>query len=80
MNPLTVRIFNICNQKVESHFLDMCATTGNDAATAATLLDKIVKCLRNTRFHGTTVQDSELTTPTSMSEQELHHDKSQAEE
>lgn len=45
MNPLTVRIFDIRNQKVESRFLDMCATTGKDAATAATIFDKINEVL-----------------------------------
>ena len=41
MNPLTVRLFDVNCNKVESRFLDMCATEGTDAATAHSVFDKI---------------------------------------
>ena len=41
MNPVTVRIFDINSGKVESRFLDMCATKGTDSATAAAIFNKI---------------------------------------
>jgi len=40
-NPLTVKIFYVNTGRVESRFLDMCATKGTDPATAASILQKI---------------------------------------
>ena len=37
MNPLTVKIFDVNTGRVESQFLDMCATMGTDSATAASI-------------------------------------------
>uniref|UniRef100_H2ZY73 DUF4371 domain-containing protein n=1 Tax=Latimeria chalumnae TaxID=7897 RepID=H2ZY73_LATCH len=45
MNPLTVRMFDIDTQRVESRLLDMCATTGKDSVTAAASFDKIDQAL-----------------------------------
>lgn len=47
MNPLTVRIFDVNSSKVESRFLDMCATEGTNAATAASIFQKIDDVLSN---------------------------------
>ena len=41
MNPLTVKIFDVNTGRVESRFLDMCATMGTDSATAASIFQKI---------------------------------------
>ena len=41
MNPLTVKIFDVNIGRVESRFLDMCATKGTDSATAASIFQKI---------------------------------------
>ena len=38
---LTVKIFDVNTGRVESRFLDMCATKGTDPATAASILQKI---------------------------------------
>lgn len=41
INPLTVRIFNGDSKKVTMRFLDMCTTTGKNAATADAIFQKI---------------------------------------
>lgn len=41
MNPLTVRIFNVENNSVETQLLDMCVSKGTSAATAAAIFDQI---------------------------------------
>ena len=41
MNPLTVRVIDANFNKVAMRFLDMCATSGTDAATAETIFTKI---------------------------------------
>ena len=46
MNPLTVQIFDIRCQKVCTRFLDMCTTSGVNAATLQAIIDKM-KCSIN---------------------------------
>lgn len=41
LNPLTVRIYDDKRQKVDMRFLDMCTTTGKDAATAEAIFEKM---------------------------------------
>ncbi|XP_046339987.1 uncharacterized protein LOC124121077 [Haliotis rufescens] len=41
MNPLTVRIYDVNTSKVQLHLLDMCCTSGENSAEAATIFDKI---------------------------------------
>ena len=41
MNPLTVRIFDENHGKVDTRFLDMCTTSGQDAATVQTIFEKM---------------------------------------
>lgn len=41
MNPLTVRIYDVNRSKVQLHLLDMCCTSGENSAEAATIFDKI---------------------------------------
>ena len=41
MNPVTVKIFDVNSGKIESSFLDMCATKGTDSATAAAIFNSI---------------------------------------
>ncbi|KAL5019174.1 hypothetical protein ScPMuIL_004896 [Solemya velum] len=41
MNPLTVRIYNVNNKRVETQLLDMCISRGASSATAAAIFDKI---------------------------------------
>jgi len=47
MNPLTVRVYieNTC--KFQNRFLDMCTTSGTDAATARAIFDKMDGVLSN---------------------------------
>ncbi|KAK6466623.1 hypothetical protein HHUSO_G36086, partial [Huso huso] len=44
MNPLTVKLFDV--DRVEHMFLDMCITTGTNAATAETIFEKMDSVLR----------------------------------
>ncbi|MGH0117576.1 UNVERIFIED_CONTAM: hypothetical protein FKN15_005078 [Acipenser sinensis] len=44
MNPLTVKLFDI--DRVEHMFLDMCITTGTNAATAETIFEKMDSVLK----------------------------------
>ena len=41
MNPLTVRIFDDCRKRVNTRFLDMCMTSGINAATAPVIFEKM---------------------------------------
>ena len=45
MNPITVRIFDIGRDKVDTRFLDMCTTSGVAAATAETIWNKMDQVL-----------------------------------
>ena len=45
MNPITVKIFDLNCEKVESRFLDMCTTTGVTSATAAAIFSKMDEVL-----------------------------------
>lgn len=47
MNPLTVRVHDEKSQKVDTRFLDMCTTSGTDAATAKAIFDKMSGVLSN---------------------------------
>ena len=47
MNPLTVRVYDEKSQKVDTRFLDMCTTSGTDAATAKSIFDKMSGVLSN---------------------------------
>ena len=47
MNPLTVRVYTENTCKVETRFLDMCTTSGTDAATARAIFDKMDGVLGN---------------------------------
>ena len=47
MNPLTVRVYTENTCKVETRFLDMCTTSGTDAATARAIFDKMDGVLSN---------------------------------
>ncbi|XP_058881945.1 uncharacterized protein LOC117403636 [Acipenser ruthenus] len=44
MNPLTVKLFDV--DRVEHMFLDMCITTGTNAATAETIFEKMDSVLK----------------------------------
>lgn len=41
MNPITVKIFDSSREKVVTHFLDMCTTTGASSATAEAIFSKM---------------------------------------
>lgn len=41
MNPLTIQIYNVNNNRVETQLLDMCVSKGVSSATAAAIFDKI---------------------------------------
>jgi hypothetical protein len=41
MNPITVRIFDLKTNKAGMRFLDMCATSGTNAATAQVIFEKM---------------------------------------
>ena len=45
LNPLTVKIFDITRQKVVTHLLDMCTTSGRDCGTAVAIFSKIDSAL-----------------------------------
>ena len=47
INPLTVRVYDEKSQKVDTRFLDMCTTSGIDAATAKAIFDKMSGVLSN---------------------------------
>lgn len=47
MNPLTVRVYEEKSRKVDTRFLDMCTTSGTDAATAKAIFDKMSGVLSN---------------------------------
>ena len=40
MNPLTVQLFDVNTKKVETHFLNICCTTGQSSGTAETIFSK----------------------------------------
>ena len=39
MNPLTVKLFDVRRKRIGHYFLDMCATTGTDAAKASVIFE-----------------------------------------
>lgn len=45
MNPITIKIFDVSRERVESRFLDMCTTTGTAAGTAETIFSKMDQVL-----------------------------------
>ena len=48
MNPVTIRIFDINRSKqVESHFYDMCTTSGEDCGKPAAIFDVLVEKFQN---------------------------------
>ena len=45
MTPLTVTIFDDCRKQVYTRFLDMCTTSGANAATAQVMFEKMNEVL-----------------------------------
>ena len=41
MNPLTVQLYDSSKSRVDTRFLDMCCTSGQNSGTAATIFQKI---------------------------------------
>ena len=47
MNSLTVKFFDVRRKRIGHYFLDMCATTGTDAAKASVIFESMNNAIKS---------------------------------